>query len=91
MFSNLYAHPVPLAFLQNLGPIEVLCVGAPLLLIIVLPFWQIFSKAGLPGALSLLMVFPIVNLIVLYYLAFSKWPLEKKADSNPPRLPSQKL
>lgn len=41
--------------------------------IVVIPFWRIFEKAGKAPALSLLMLLPIVNLIMLYVLAFSEW------------------
>jgi hypothetical protein len=41
--------------------------------VLVIPFWQIFKKAGKSPALSLLMLIPFVNLIVLYVLAFSRW------------------
>ena len=44
-----------------------------LLPVLIVPYWKIFSKAGFPGLLALLMVVPLVNLIVLYYVAFSKW------------------
>lgn len=44
--------------------------------IIVIPFWKIFSKAGFAGALSLLMIVPLVNLIVLYVVAFSEWKIK---------------
>jgi len=39
----------------------------------IVPFWQIFKKAGFPGALCLLMLLPVVNVILLYVVAFSKW------------------
>lgn len=42
-----------------------------LLVIIVIPFWPIFRKAGFSGALSLLMIVPVVNLILLYIVGFS--------------------
>ena len=42
--------------------------------VIVLPFWKIFAKAGFSGWLGLLMIVPLVNLIALYVLAFSDWP-----------------
>ena len=42
--------------------------------LIILPFWFIFSKAGYSKWLSLLMVVPIVNIVMLYVLAFSTWP-----------------
>ena len=42
--------------------------------VIIIPFWFIFSKAGYSKWLSILMVIPIVNIIMLYFLAFSDWP-----------------
>ena len=48
-------------------------------LITVIPFWKICAKAGFSGALSLLMLVPIANVILPFYLAFAQWPaLEKK-------------
>ena len=41
--------------------------------IFLIPMWQIFKKAGFAPALSLLMLLPLVNLIMLYVLAFSRW------------------
>lgn len=46
--------------------------------IIVVPFWRIFKKAGYTGALSLLALIPLVNIILLWVFAFSKWPVEKQ-------------
>jgi hypothetical protein len=39
----------------------------------VIPYWLIFKKAGFAPALSLLMVFPLVKIIVLYVIALSDW------------------
>lgn len=52
------------------GPLMMLVM----VVIVVLPFWYIFSKAGHSKWLSLLMVIPLVNIVLLYFLAFSKWP-----------------
>lgn len=49
----------------------VVVVGA---LITVLPFWRICTKAGFPGPVSPLMLIPLVNIIVLFYIAFAEWP-----------------
>jgi hypothetical protein len=46
------------------------CVFIPIFLV---PYWRIFSRAGFPGPLALLMIVPLVNLIVLYYVAFARW------------------
>lgn len=42
--------------------------------LIIVPFWFIFRKAGYPPWLGLLMIVPVVNLAMLYFLAFSNWP-----------------
>ena len=52
-------------------------VAIPVCLVIawflILPYWRIFSRAGFSGWLSVLTLVPVVNLIVLYYVAFAKW------------------
>jgi len=59
--------------------------GMPLLmlafwaLLIVPPFWNIFSKAGFSGWLSLLMLVPLANLITLWVVAFMTWPALRSA------------
>lgn len=50
-----------------------LAVGA----LVITPFFLIFKKAGYSPWLSLLMVFPIVNFVMLYFLAFSSWPAQR--------------
>jgi len=47
---------------------------AIMFVLVVIPFWSIFGKAGHPKWLALLMLVPLVNIVTLYYLAFSKWP-----------------
>ena len=46
-------------------------------LLTVIPFWKICAKAGFPGALSLLMLVPIANIILPFYIAFAEWPVLK--------------
>jgi hypothetical protein len=43
-------------------------------------WWRIFAKAGFGGPFGLLMVIPVVNLVMLFVLAFAKWPVEKELD-----------
>ena len=42
----------------------------------IIPFWRIFPRAGLPPALSLATVVPIVGIILLWVLAFKRWPAD---------------
>ena len=52
-------------------------------LVLVIPFWQIFKKAGMSPFLSLLMLAPLVNLVMLYVLAYSRWN-PAPPSQNPP-------
>lgn len=40
----------------------------------VVSLWRIMGKAGLPPWFSLLALIPFLNLAVLLYVAYSKWP-----------------
>ena len=42
---------------------------------------KIFAKAGYGWALGLLMLIPIVNIIMAFYLAFADWPIHKELRS----------
>ena len=57
----------------------ILVVLLPLAAAWILPsFWRIFAKAGFPGELSLLMILPGPNLLVLLYIAFAEWPVHRE-------------
>lgn len=43
-------------------------------MLIVVPFFQLWKRTGHNGWISLLMLVPMVNLVMLYVLAFKKWP-----------------
>jgi uncharacterized YccA/Bax inhibitor family protein len=44
----------------------------------VLIFCKIFSKAGYSWALGLLLLVPIANIIMAFFLAFADWPIRKE-------------
>ena len=44
----------------------------------VLIFCKIFSKAGYCWALGLLILVPIANIIMAFFLAFADWPIRKE-------------
>lgn len=48
--------------------------------VFILPFWKIFSKAGFSGWLSLTQIIPILNFVVLFYLAFAEWPVHRELN-----------
>jgi hypothetical protein len=41
-------------------------------------FCKIFSKAGYSWALGLLILVPIANIIMAFYIAFADWPIQKE-------------
>jgi hypothetical protein len=53
-----------------------------LALIIVIPFWRICQKAGYPGLLGLFSVVPLANIVLIYFLAFARWPAQKSVEGN---------
>ena len=59
------------------------------IVILIIPYWMIFKKAGFSPWLSILMFVPLVNFIMLYVLAFSEWkvvPVAQAAPYIPPRV-----
>lgn len=46
--------------------------------VFIIPIWRICQKAGYPGILSLLILIPLVNVAFFYFLAFARWPIERK-------------
>jgi hypothetical protein len=46
--------------------------------ITIIVWWKICSKAGFSGWLSLLMLVPIANLILILVIAFADWPVHKE-------------
>lgn len=55
--------------------------------IAIIPYWFIWKKAGFSPWLSLLVVVPLVNLIMLYVLAFSEWKVVPVAQPQYPAYP----
>ena len=42
--------------------------------------WKIFAKAGYAGALGLLMLIPIVDVVMAFVLAFGRWPILRELE-----------
>lgn len=49
-------------------------------IIMVIPYWKICTKAGFPGPLALLMLVPVANIVLPFYLAFADWPALRRPD-----------
>jgi len=61
--------------------IFMMLIGLIIFGIQILIFCKIFSKTGYSWALGLLMLVPIVNIIMLFVLAFAEWPIERELRS----------
>jgi hypothetical protein len=65
------------AAIAGMGIVGVL-IGIGLLILSLWINWTIASKAGYSGALSLLMLIPLVNIIIILMFAFSEWPVQRE-------------
>jgi len=59
---------------ETIMPIASVIAALLGVVVIIWPAWRICSRAGFPGALGLLIVVPLLNLVLLYVLAFAEWP-----------------
>jgi hypothetical protein len=57
----------------------------------VVPYWFIWKKAGFSPWFSLLMFVPLLNLVMLYVLAFSQWKVVPIAQPLPANYPPSTL
>jgi hypothetical protein len=71
---NLDAAPVVVSMLIIFGIFVALIVTTIKILLIC----KIFSKAGFCWALGLLMLVPIANIVMAFFLAFADWPIQKE-------------
>lgn len=78
--------PVKGRMMYVIGIYEMIIIAAIGILVVV-PSWKIFSKAGFPGALSILTIVPGVNLLLLYFLAFARWPALRNRQTISPSDP----
>ncbi len=47
--------------------------GAMISIVVLIPWFFIYKKAGFSPWLALLMFVPLVNIIMMYFLAFARW------------------
>jgi hypothetical protein len=55
----------------------ILIIIALIMVVSILPWFFIYRKAGYHPAMGCLMFIPIANVIMLFVLAFSQWPIER--------------
>ena len=61
------------SLLENTTALIALGIGA---LLFALVWCRIFAKAGFRSAMGLMMLVPGVNVILLFVLAFGRWPVQ---------------
>ena len=49
---------------------------------VVIPAWRICQRTGFPGWMGVLILIPIVNLALLYFIAFADWPVERGSEGR---------
>jgi hypothetical protein len=47
--------------------------------VVIVPIWKILQRLGYSPYLSLLVVLPFLNIGLLYFIAFTDWPVEPGA------------
>jgi SNF family Na+-dependent transporter len=57
-------------------------IMAVAVVVMLIPYWKIFQRTGQSPWLSLLMLLPLVNIIMLFILAFGTWPIDQQLDEN---------
>ena len=62
--------------------------GLIMIVIMLIPYWFIWKKAGFSPWLSILMLLPLINIVMLYVLAFVEWKVVPVAQVAviPPRV-----
>ena len=46
-------------------------------ILLIIPFWRLCVRIGHSPWLRLLLLVPLVNLIFIYFIAFSEWPSQR--------------
>jgi hypothetical protein len=79
----MYGEPFTNTGFEEMGYALICCqcgLGLVVMVLMAIAGWFIFKKAGFEPALGLLMGLPLLNLIMILYVAFSKWPIERELD-----------
>lgn len=70
-----------------LMPIAIIAIVGVLSLLLMIPWFFIYKKAGFHPAMGCLMFIPIVNLVMMFILAFTEWPIEREMQNLKRSLP----
>ena len=68
------------AAINLFGGLVTLFFSLAIFLVLIWPYVKIVQKAGYSGWHVLWMFVPILNLVMLFVFAFSRWPIEDKVE-----------
>lgn len=51
-------------------------------IVVVIPAWRICQRTGFPGWMGALILIPVVNLVLLYVIAFADWPNDESGTGD---------
>jgi len=80
--------PLDTSFLANMG-IASLVVSLVFIVVFIVAWYKIFTKAGYPGWYTILMFIPAINLIIFLVFAFGQWPILKGQTPSMPQAPAE--
>jgi len=74
--------------MNTIGPSELVVILAICLmsLIVLWPASQICRRIGFPWWIALLSIVPIANVLLLWFVAYARWPLDGRPGPAVPRL-----
>ncbi len=67
-----------------IGSPSIVVMGLIVCIVAIVAFWRICEKAGFPGWYGVGVVIPMVNVLLVLFLAFAEWPLERKLSGSRP-------
>ncbi|SFR44427.1 hypothetical protein SAMN05216203_0373 [Marinobacter daqiaonensis] len=50
--------------------------------LVVVPVWRICQRIGYPGWMAILILIPMVNMVLLYFIAFADWPSNRNVEGK---------
>ena len=65
---------------MGIPELAVIVMTVVMVALAVVPAARICGKAGFPMWLGILAVVPIANVVLAFFLAFAKWPIEKELE-----------
>ena len=68
------------AAINLFGGLVTFFISLAIFLVLMWPYVKIVQKAGYSGWHVLWMLVPVLNLVMLFVFAFSRWPIEEKVE-----------